>query len=308
VVPVVRAEELLAQVPALADVADVRVEELALLSSWSVTPQHMARWARRVRELLVDPAIAGVVVTHGTDTLEETAFALDLLRGGPIPIVVTGAMRNPSEPGHDGPRNLLGAVRVAADRHARERGALIVLNDEVHAARHVTKAHSTALDTFRSPGLGPVATIDAAGVWWRWRTAPLPCLPACDPEPRVFLFRMAAGLDPLPLRAVLEGGARGVVVEGTGTGNVHESWEDALAGAVDAGVPVVLTTRTGAGRVVPAYGGPGGGRRLVERGIIPGGELSGPKARLALMFALGAGLDAAAVRGLFDEIAGQTET
>jgi L-asparaginase len=301
-VPVVRPDELLAQVPGLRDVAEVRVEGLALESSWNVTPDLVARWARRIREVLADGTVSGAVVTHGTDTLEETAFALDLSSESAAPIVLTGAMRNAAQPGPDGPRNLLAAVRVAADPGARGIGALVVMNDEVHAARHVTKAHSTALAAFRSPGLGPVATVDE-GVWWRWRPERVPNLPPCDPEPRVYLVKMAAGMDSLLLRAILEGGGRGVVIEGSGAGNVYAAWEDAVEALLAARVPVVLTTRTGGGRVLPAYGAPGGGRRLAEMGVIRGGDLSGPKARLALMFALGAGLDLDAVRAWFGRIA-----
>jgi L-asparaginase len=303
VVPAVRAEELLAQVPALRDAADVRFEEFGLTSSWNVTPMDVARWAKRIREILADGSVAGVVVTHGTDTLEETAFALDLLWDGPAPIVLTGAMRNSSETGPDGPRNLLGAVRVAADPLARGLGVLAVLHDEVHAARVVTKSHTTALDAFSSPRLGPVATIDAS-VWWRWRPSRVTHLPQCEPAPGVHLVKMAAGMEPLLLRAALETGARGVVIEGSGAGNVHGSWEEPLRALIERGVPVVLTSRTGAGRVVPAYGGPGGGRQLVALGVIPAGDLSGPKARVALMFALGAGLDGAGIRELFARLGG----
>lgn len=303
VVPSVRAEELLAQVPALREVAEIRFEELGLTSSWNVTPAHVARWARRIRELLADGTVAGVVVTHGTDTLEETAFALDLLWEGSAPIVLTGAMRNPSETGPDGPRNLLAAVRVAADPGARDVGVLAALHDEVHAARLVTKSHTTALDAFSSPRVGPVATIDGS-IWWRWRPVRGPHLRQCDPEPRVHLVKMAAGMDPLLVEALVERGTRGLVVEGSGAGNVLGEWEPPLRALVDRGVPVVLTSRTGAGRVVPAYGGPGGGRHLVELGLIPAGDLSGPKARVALMFALGAGLDLAGVRELFARLGG----
>ena len=303
VVPAVRAEELLAQVPALSDVAEVRFEEFGLTSSWNVTPAQVAKWARRIREILASGAVAGVVVTHGTDTLEETAFALDLLWDGAAPIVLTGAMRNPSETGPDGPRNLYGAVRVAADPGARDLGVLAVLHDEVHAARAVTKSHTTALDAFSSPRLGPVASIEASS-WWRWRPERGPHLPQCEPEPAVYLVKMAAGMDPLPLRALVDGGARGVVIEGSGAGNVYGEWEAPLRALLERGVPVVLTSRTGAGRVLPAYGGAGGGRHLVELGVIPAGDLSGPKARIALMLALGAGLDGPGVRELFATLGG----
>ncbi len=306
-VPVVRPDELVAQVPALADIAEVRITEFSLVSSWNMTPAMVANLARTIQRVLADPDVTGVVVTHGTDTMEETAFALDLLLQGPAPVVLTGAMRNPSLPGPDGPRNLLAAVRVAAEPAARGLGALVAMNDEVHAARYVTKTHTTALHTFASPGLGPVGLVDDEGLWLRWRPARLPRLPLSDPEPKVYLIKMATGIDDLLLRAVLEAGGRGVVVEGSGAGHVYEGWEASISALVQAGVPVVLVSRTGGGRVVAAYGGPGGGQTLRRLGVVPGGDLSGPKARLALMFALGSGLDLDGIRAYFAQVANNHE-
>jgi L-asparaginase len=306
-VPVVHPHELLAQVPALADIAEIQITEFCLVSSWNITPQMVADLARTIQTVLEDPAVAGVVVAHGTDTMEETAFALDLLLDVPAPVVLTGAMRNASQPGPDGPRNLLSAVRVAADPAVRGLGVLVVMNDEVHAARHVTKTHTTALDTFASPGLGSIGLVDDEGLWLRWRPVRLPRLPLSDPETKVYLVKMAAGMDDLLLRAVLESGGRGVVLEGSGAGHVYEGWEASIEALVQAEVPVVLVSRTGGGRVVAAYGGRGGGKTLRELGIISGGDLSGPKARLALMFALGAGFDLHAIREYFARVANNHE-
>ena len=302
-VPVVRADELLAQVPALAEVADLRVTEFGLISSWNMTPALMAELARTVQATQAERPGTGVVITHGTDTLEETAFVLDLLLDAPAPVVLTGAMRNPSQPAPDGPRNLLAAVRVAAAPAARDLGVVVVLNDEIHAARYVTKTHTTALSTFASPGVGPVGLVDDEGAWLRWRPNRLPCLPLSSPEPRVYLVKMAAGMDDLLLQAVRRAGGRGVVIEGSGAGNVYEGWQEAIRALVAAGVPVVLVSRCGGGRVVGAYGGPGGGQTLRSLGIIPAGDLTGPKARLALMFALGAGLGPEALRAYFTQVA-----
>ncbi|MCL5958024.1 MAG: asparaginase [Chloroflexi bacterium] len=306
-VPVVRPEELVAQVPALANVAELRITEFSLVSSWDMTPTMMANLARKVREALTDPAVCGAVVTHGTDTMEETVFALDLLLEEPAPVVVTGAMRNPSLTGPDGPRNLLAAVRVAADPAARGLGAVLVLNDEIHAARYVTKSHTTALDTFVSRGLGPIGLVDDEGVWLRWQPVRLPSLPMADPEKSVYLIKSAAGMDDLLLRAVLEAGGRGVVIEGSGAGHVLGSWQPTIEALIQRGVPVVLVSRCGGGRVVGAYGGRGGGKTLRALGIIPAGDLSGQKARVALSFALGAGLNVDEIRSYFARVAGNRE-
>jgi L-asparaginase len=298
-VPAVGAADLVALVPQLGEIATLRTTEFCLESSWNVTPAMVGELARRVAGLLAEPDTAGAVVTHGTDTMEETAFALDLLVADEGPVVLTGAMRNASLPGADGPRNLLGAVRVAAHPEARGLGTLVVMNDEVHAARHVTKTHSSALGAFASPSAGPVGRIDSLGLSVRWRPRRPPRLPLVAPESRVHLLECAAGADPLPLRAVLAAGARGVVVAGSGAGNVHRDWEGPIGQAVESGIPVVLVTRCGAGRVLPEYGAPGGGRRLHDMGVVPGGDLSGRKARIALMLALGAGFDPRAVRAYF---------
>ncbi|WP_437682290.1 asparaginase [Sorangium sp. So ce131] len=303
-VPAVRAEELVAEVPALGKIAELAVTEFCLESSWNLGPERVASLARAVRDLQASPEVAGVVVTHGTDTLEETAFALDLLLDGDTPVVLTGAMRDASTAGGDGPRNLVSAARVAVDPAARGLGVLAVMNDEIHAARYVMKTHTTALGTFASPGAGPLGAIDGEGVRFHARPARTPPLPLAPPAPRVYLVKMAAGMDDLLLRALLDARADGVVIEGSGAGNVCGSWEGAIGDLVQAGIPVVLSSRCPGGRVTPTYGAPGGGRRLRDLGVIAAGALSGPKARLALMFALGAGLDAAALRAYLARFAG----
>ncbi|AGP36654.1 asparaginase [Sorangium cellulosum] len=303
-VPAVRAEELVAGVPALGRVAEIAVTELCLESSWNLGPDRIAEVARAARALQADPEVAGVVVTHGTDTLEETAFGLDLLLDGDTPVVLTGAMRDASTAGADGPRNLVSAARVAVAPAARGLGVLVAMNDEIHAARWVMKTHTTAFGTFASPGAGPLGAVDGEGVRVFARPARTPQLPLASPEPRVYLVKVASGMDDLLLRALLDARARGVVIEGSGAGNVCGSWEGAIAALVQAGIPVVLSSRCPGGRVTPTYGAPGGGRRLEGLGVIAAGALSGPKARLALMFALGAGLDAAGLRAYFDRFAG----
>jgi L-asparaginase len=299
VVPAVRAADLLAAVPALAGVADVAVTEFCMEASWNLGADTVAALARAVHDATRDPSVAGVVVTHGTDTMEETAFALDLLLEHAAPVVLTGAMRDASSPGADGPRNLFAAASVAVATAARGLGALVVMNDEVHAARAVSKTHSTALGAFASPGAGPIGVVDGVGVRISARLPRPPRLPRVDPSPGVYLVKSAAGMDDLLLRALGAGGARGVVVEGSGAGNVPGAWEPALGALIAAGIPVVLSTRCGAGRVTPTYASPGGGRRLRALGVIPAGALPGPKARVALMFALGAGLAGDALREFF---------
>lgn len=308
--PVMRAAELVAQIPELARHAEVRVDEFGLIPSWDMTPAIAARLARTIQSAIAAGKVDGVVVTHGTDTMEETAFALDLLLDCKEPVVMTGAMRNASQAGADGPRNLLSAVRAAASAGMRGVGVAVVMNDQVHAARYVTKSHTTATDTMLSPGVGPIGTVDDSGVWLRWRPTRLPPMPLVEPEPRVYLIRMAAGMDDLFLRALRSERARGVVIEGSGAGHMPGRWKGALAQLLESETPVVLTSRCGRGRVVPIYSGDLGGVTLREMGVIPAGDLSGLKARIALMFALGAGWERGQIRSYFaragagDEITG----
>jgi L-asparaginase len=305
--PVMHAPELLAQIPQLNGCAELRLDEFALVPSFDMTPAIVARLAKSIRALLADGQVDGVVVTHGTDTMEESAFALDLLLDCEAPVVVTGAMRNASQPGSDGPRNLASAVRAAASRNLRGLGVTVVMNDQVHAARYVTKSHTTATDTMTSPGVGPIGTIDDAGVWLAWIPSRLARLPLVEPETRVYLIRMAAGMDDLFLRAALEAGARGVVIEGSGAGHMPGNWKPALSALIASGMPVVLTSRCGRGRVVPIYSGDLGGITLREMGVIAAGDLSGIKARVALMFALGAGWSNDELKSYFVQAAANDE-
>jgi L-asparaginase len=305
--PVMHANELLAEIPELSRYAEPRMTEFALVPSFDMTPGIVARLARDIRNLLAAGGVDGVVITHGTDTMEESAFALDLLLDSERPVVVTGAMRNASQPGADGPRNLVSALRTAAARNTRGLGVAVVMNDQVHAPRYVTKSHTTATDTMISPGVGPVGTVDDGGVWLRWLPERLPKMPDVEPEPSVYLIRMAAGMDDLFLRVILDAGARGVVIEGSGAGHMPGNWKSALTALLDSGMPVVLTSRCGRGRVVPIYRGDLGGITLRDMGVIAAGDLSGIKARVALMFALGAGWDRERIRSYFARVAANDE-
>lgn len=290
VVPAVTAEELVASVPELADVAEVTVDEVARVSSWDITLETMADLARRVTDLAgSDDPPDGFVVTHGTDTMEETAFALDILCEVEQPIVVTGAMRPADHAEADGPANLVDACRVAVAEDAMGPGTFVVTAGEIHAARHVTKAHTTRADAFASPGIGPVGTIDGGDVKIAARPERAPKIPLVEPSADVHLVTSVAGLDPRVLSLFGELGARGVVLTGTGSGNVPGRCVPAVRDLLAAGTVVVLASRCGSGPVQPVYGGEGGGATLVDLGVAPAGILSGPKARVALAFALGAG-------------------
>lgn len=300
--PQISGPELLASVPALAEVARLEVEELAAVPSWDITPALMLELAQRAETALARPEVAGVVVTHGTDTVEETSLLVDLVVRSDKPVCFAVAMRNAAEVGADGPRNLLDAVRVAASPAARGRGAMLVVNGEIHAARFVTKTDKTNLSTFRSPNHGRIGVLGSEGPIFL--APPLPRQPlAVDRlEERVALVKVATGMDATPIRRAVAEGAAGIVVEGSGAGNVPSAVAPGISEAIARGIAVVVCSRCLEGYVGPAYGTPGGGRSLREAGVIFS-NLPSQKARIKLMVALGSGGGVAAARQAFaDEV------
>ena len=293
--PRLSAAELVSSVPGLSDIADVEIRDLARVPSCDVT-FDLARTVAREVELAAASGAAGVVITQGTDTVEEMAFCLDLLVSTDVPVVVAGAMRHSGVAGADGTANLLGAVRTALAPAARGLGCLVVLNDEVHAARAVRKTHTTSPAAFASVGVGPVGWLVEGEVHLRDRPYPrtLVSVPPRAEIVRAPLVRLTLDDDGWWLPPLREMQVPGVVLDGMGGGHVPGWLFDdvvALAGAV----PVVLTSRTGGGEVLTrTYGGfKGAETELLRAGVIPGGTLDGLKARvlLSLLLTAGAGRD-----------------
>lgn len=294
VVPAVSPDDLVAAVPGIEAHGPVEVEEIARVNGWNVTPQVMVQVAERARSALVDDGVDGVVITHGTDTTEETLYLVDLLagevtdRGG---IVVACAMRSAGEIGADGPRNLLNAARIATHPDGRGRGALLSVNDEIHAARWATKTDTTNVSTFRSVPGGPVGRVVGDTPVF---DLPSPSRPprGDDIDPEVALVKAYTGMDAAMLRWLVDDqDVHGIVIEGTGAGNVPGPLVEPIDHAIAEGVAVVIASRCWTGRPEPIYGGPGGGVTLAEHGVIRSNGLNGPKARLALMVALGRSRD-----------------
>jgi L-asparaginase len=288
-------EALVGALPGLERVARVSVEQFMDVGSSQITPADWLRLSLRVNELLrTRPDLAGIVVTHGTDTLEETAFFLHLTVADPRPVVLTGAMRPALAPGADGPANLLNAIRVAADPAARGRPVLVLMNDEVHGAPAAGKVHTTSVDAFVSTWGGHLAATDPAGVAWHappW-TSPLRGEFTPSPQlalPRVDIAYTFAGADGAAVRAAAGAGAAGLVVATVGRGNMPAAQRDAVRQFAAESGPVVLSSRTQAGRV------PGG----ADGRIMGAGELNPQKARVLLMLCLATGLDTGRIAELF---------
>jgi L-asparaginase len=287
--PAVSAEDLVETVPGL---GPVDVESVAHVNGWNMTPATMLEVARR--------ASAGdgpVVVTHGTDTIEETAFFCDLTVARDV--AFAAAMRSGGEIAADGPRNLLCAVQVAESDAARGMGAMLVLNDEIHAARWVRKQDSSRVSAMVSPGHGPIGIAVPGSVRV---TMPMPrrvqlALP--DALPAVPVVQTYTGLEEHLIETVLDAtGAAGLVLEGTGLGNVPGTAERGVAAAVERGLPVVTATRVPTGGTGAVYGGPGGVVTLRDLGVLTAGSLPAAKARLLLMLLIAEGGD---VRSRFEE-------
>lgn len=269
--------------------ADLRVSNYPTMPSAHFSVQHLWGIAVAVRALVASADVDGVVVTHGTDTLEETAYLLDLVCDTDKPVVVTGAMRTASEPGYEGFANVEAAVRTAACNDACGLGTLVVMNDLIHAARDVTKSHTTALATFVSPEWGPLGRVDADRVLIARRVV-REHIPATRLERDVQLLRLAVGMDARLLTYLTDDGqTRGIVIEAFGGGRVSPPWLAEIRRAVVQGLPIVIASRTGSGRTIDHYAYAGAHHDLVAAGCLFCGGLPGPKARIRLMAALGTG-------------------
>lgn len=278
-------EDLLEMVPRAKDIADIEVENFCNIGSYQLSPDIAFRLVRRIDEILDRPDVMGVVVTHGTDTMEETCYLADLLIASEKPIVFTGAQRSSDDPDSDGPRNLLNAIRAAASPLARGLGAMICFNDELHAARDVTKVHTARVQTFQSYDHGMLGEIDGNQVIIYRKPTLRRMFQIPKLEERVDLILLVLGIDARYIDASIQSKAAGIVLEAFGRGNANTVIVDGVRRAVNNGIPVIVTSRCPAGRVAPIYGG-GGGKDLEEVGAIFAGDLSGVKARILLMVLL----------------------
>ena len=295
-VPALGAAEILAQVPHLRDVADFETEDFSRLPGPHVTAEHMWRLARRAAAWLDRPDIAGLVITHGTDTIEETAYLLDLVLTSEKPVVLVGAMRTVSDASWDGPANLLAAARVAASPAARGHGVMVVMDDLILPARDVRKVHTEASNAFASPEFGPLGVVDAGIVILRRRASERMAWqdPRADSglrvsrlETRVSLLQAYTGIERSIADAHFAGDIQGVAMVAFGRGNVPPILVPLVREAVARQVLITVSSRCLSGRVSPRYGYEGGGLDLSRAGAKLVGDLPGAKARLLQMVALG---------------------
>ncbi len=286
-VPVLAGQALLGSAPAGLEEVEIQVEDFANIPSPHLTVQQMWSLQKSVSDRLDRLYVRGVVITHGSDTMEESAYLLDYTLPSNKAVVLTGAMRVASDPGYEGSHNLWSAIRVALDPASDGRGAMIVMNDEIHAARYVTKTMSHNPATFQSPGWGPMGRLFGNQIQWGW-SLERDMLPVRNLEPDVHLLTTAAGASDMLLRYLVERRVRGIVIEALGAARVPPWWMPWVREAVQAGIAVVIASRTHSGSTRDEYGYAGAYRDLEQAGAIFAEGLSGPKARIRLMCALGA--------------------
>ena len=300
-IPALSGRDILAATHGIEDVADVEVEEWGAYPGPHMTLERMWALRNRIAEHIARPEVDGVVITHGTDTIEESAYLNARTIGSEKPIVFTGAVRTASDLGWDGPSNLIDAVRVAASEQSRGYGVMVTISGRVFAGLDVTKAHTHLLDAFESPGLGPVGVIDDGNVIFRRALPPAPPL-LVPPSPAlpIDIIPAFAGADARLLDASRTQ-ALGVVVAAMGRGNVPPAMVPGIERWLAAGKPVVIASRTLRGRVGRTYGYPGGGRRLHDMGAIVAGSRRAQQARVELSLGLGSGLSPDELRSLFED-------
>lgn len=272
----------------------------SLKPSPSITPDDMFKLAKYIDECLSNESIDGVVITHGTDTLEETAYFLDLYLDAKKPVVFTGSMRNYSELGFDGLSNLVSSILVAANDESAHHGVLLVMNDEINSVVEVTKTHTLALDTFKSLEFGPLGIIDQDNVLYYRETHENPIsLRPSSIEKSVEIVKAYSGASSQILNLLIQHGVKGIVIEALGRGNVPPTMVEGIERAIKLNIPVLITSRCPKGRVLDSYGYEGGGHHLKTLGAIFTQNLNSQKARIRLMLALGVTTDMDKIKQFF---------
>ncbi|MFF2556738.1 asparaginase [Nocardia sp. NPDC058058] len=248
------AQDLIDAVPGIDKIAKLTAEQISNIGSQDMNDEVWLTLANRINQIFADDKADGIVVTHGTDTIEETAFFLDHVVAGPKPVVLAGSMRPSTALSADGPANLRSAVQVAATPAARDRGTMVVLNDTIHGAKDVTKTNTTSVQTFASPNTGPLGHVDAAAVTFAGPASTQPRLtfpvPDKSPLPQVAIVYSHSGMDATQVNDALGHGAQGIVLAGVGDGNTAKPVVAALSAAAGKGVLVIRSSRVGSGSVV----------------------------------------------------------
>lgn len=300
-IPSLSSDEIMSLVTNIDKFAIIESIEFSHLPGPHINPEKMMELQRLVVKTLEREDITGVIITHGTDTLEETAYLLDLTLNCSKPVIVTAAMRNSSELGYDGPSNLAASVCTAISTEAHNKGVLIVMNNTVNAASEATKTNTLSLDTFKSLEFGALGVVDNDKVIFHRDVINRQYIPAKDIETSVDLIKCAAGMDSRFLKYSVDTGAKGIVIEALGRGNIPPTMLSGVKYALDNNVAVIMVSRCPTGRVLDTYGYEGAGKQLRQMGVILGGDLPGQKVRVKLMLALSLTRDLKEIRKIIEE-------
>lgn len=301
-IPALSSEEIMSMVTNIDKFADIEVITFGKYPGPHMTPSLIMTLSSDVKQILSRDDIDGIVITHGTDSLEETAYFLDLNINSNKPIVMVAAMRNASELGYDGPSNLSAAICTAVSDQSVGKGVLVVMNNEVNSAQEVTKTHTLSLDTFKSLEFGPLGIVDNDEVIFYRDIIRHPHILTETCEENVHLLKAVVGMDSSLIDYLVDvKKARGIVIEAMGRGNLPLETIPGIQRALDLGVALVIVSRCPKGRVLDSYGYEGGGKMLRDLGCIFGGNLNGQKARIKLMLALASTSNISEIRCIFEK-------
>ncbi|KFZ26828.1 MAG: putative L-asparaginase [Candidatus Izimaplasma bacterium HR2] len=286
-IPSLSPNEIIGALSGIDEFQNLEVYDFSRKPSPSITPRDMKEIADVVEDFLKRDDILGAVIIHGTDVLEETAFYMNSVIKSKKPVVLTGSMKNASELGYDGLTNLVSSVKVCLSFYSIGKGTLVVMNDTINSATEVTKTHTMSLDTFKSVEFGPLGIIDHGEViYYRDVTHHEVYDFKNQVNDDTYLFKVYAGMDGHFIDYLMSRGAKGIVLESLGRGNVPPMMLDSINKAIEKGIHVVLVSRCYSGRVLDTYAYVGGGKDLTNRGCILGGNFNGQKARILLMLAI----------------------
>ena len=300
-IPSLSGEQIMSMVTNIDKVADIEVFNFDEIPEPHMTPEKMLNLRNYINDILSNDDISGVVVTHGTDSLEETAYFLDLTLDTPKPVIVTGAMRSSDELGYDGPSNLAAAVCTAISDEAYNKGVLVVLSNEVLLASEATKTNTLTLNTFKSLTCGPLGIIDCDKLVLSRDIVNRETIVVDKVESDVALIKSGAGMDESFIKFAADKGCKGIVIEAMGRGNIPPGMLKGVEYARSKDIPVIIATRCHSGRVFDSYGYLGSGRDLRNLGCIFAGDLPGQKARIKLIVALGKTNDSKELKDMFEK-------
>lgn len=300
-IPSLSGDDILDKVPEIKSIANVDFLNYAMLPGPHMTPEHMLELSILVNQKISVEKYDGVVVTHGTDSLEETAYFLDLTYNQKAPVIFVGSMKNSTEFGWDGPENLIGAVITAISEESENRGVMVVMNNEIHSAAQVTKTSTHTLDTFKSKDFGPIGFVAHKKVQFYYNYTKRQYFNINHIESNIDLIKVACGMNDKFLKFSVDSGAKGIVLEGMGKGNIPPTMMPGIEYAMQKKVPIILVSRCLMGRAMDDYGYAGAGRELTNMGVILGDNLPGQKARIKLMIALSYANDYKEIKNIFEK-------